>query len=246
MRLLLLSTLLSLSLSAAAARPPGYHPPRRYFTASNQPYYRPPVRVNAGVNLAYYNGDLTNRLSDNTLKMGLNLGLARELSPHLTFALDLSYLHLAAKDYYPSRGYRFTDDAGVLTALLRYNIIGDKQMLIGPSHKEMPLLVFVSGGGAALLYKPSLSRFDAALPPEPGNSYPAAALALPVGGGLTLRASPYLAFTAEALYYFTTTDLLDDVSQRGNPGQPDGFATVTLKAEFSFKKGAGKVLVHND
>ncbi|MEJ7660071.1 MAG: hypothetical protein WKG07_10860 [Hymenobacter sp.] len=82
--------------------------------------------------------------------------------------------------------------------------------------------------------------------PEPGNSYPAAALALPVGGGFTLRASPQLALTAEALYYFTTTDLLDDVSQRGNPKATDGLVTVTLKAEFSFKKGPGKPLVRND
>ena len=245
MRLLFTATLLAASLSAAA-RPPGYHHPRRYFTATNQPYYRPPVRVNAGVNLAYYNGDLTNRLGDNLLKVGLNLGLAQELSPHLTFALDLSYLHLGAKDYYPSRGYRFTNKAGVLTALLRYNIIGDKQMLIGPAHKAMPLLVFASAGGAALLHSPSLRLRNEALPPEPGNSYPQAALALPVGGGLTLRASPQLAFTAEALYYFTTTDLLDDVSQRGNPSKTDAFATVTLKAEFSFKRGPGKLLIHND
>lgn len=245
MRLPFLAILLATSLSAAA-RPPGYRPPRRYFTPSNQPYFRPPVRLNAGVNLAYYNGDLTNRLSDNTLKVGLNLGLARELSPHLTFALDLSYLHLTAKDYYPSRGYRFTDDAGVLTALLRYNLIGDKQMLIGPAHQQMPLLVFVSAGGAAMLYNPSLRLRNEGLPPELNNSYPAAALALPVGAGLTLRASPQLAFTAEALYYFTTTDLLDDVSRRGNPGQTDGFATVTLKAEFSFRKGPGKLLIHND
>ena len=245
MRLLFLATLLVASFSAAA-RPPGYHPPHRYFTASNQPYFRPAVRYNVGANLAYYNGDLTNRLGDNHLKVGLNLGLAHELSPHLTFALDLSYLHLTAKDYYPARGYSFTTDAGALTALLRYNLIGDKQMLIGPGHKEMPLLVFVSAGGAALLYSPSLRLRNEALPPEPGNSYPAAALALPVGGGLTLRASPRLAFTAEALYYFTTTDLLDDVSKRGNPGQTDGFATVTLKAEFSFRKSAGKLLIHND
>ena len=245
MRLLFIATLLAASFSAAA-RPPGYRHPRRYFTATNQPYYRPPVRVNVGANLAYYNGDLTNRLGDNTLRVGLDLGMARSLSPHLTFALDLSYLHLKAKDYYPSRGYRFTTDAGALTALLRYNIFADKQMLIGPAHKAMPLLVFASAGGAALLYSPSLSRFDSALPPEQGNSYPAAALALPVGGGLTLRASPQLAFTAEALYYFTTTDLLDDVSQRGNPGKTDAFATVTLKAEFSFKKGHGKPLVRND
>ncbi|MEJ7660072.1 MAG: hypothetical protein WKG07_10865 [Hymenobacter sp.] len=84
MRLLFIVTLLAASLSAAA-RPPGYRHPRRYFTATNQPYYRPPVRVNVGANLAYYNGDLTNRPGDNTFKVGLEPGPGplHEPAPHL-------------------------------------------------------------------------------------------------------------------------------------------------------------------
>ena len=245
MRLLLLSALLGASLAAEAA-PPGYHAPRRFLTSRNQPYYRPPLRLNAGVNLAYYNGDLTDRLADNTFKVGLNAGLAQSLSPRLTFALDLSYLHLTAKDIYPQRGYAFSSDNGLLTALLRYNLLADKSMLIGPNHQETAVLPFLSAGGGGMLFSPSLRRDRAALPPEANNSYPTLAAVLPLGGGVTLRASKQLAFTAEALYYFTTTDLLDDVSQRGNSNQTDAFATVTLKVEYSFVKGKGKLLNRND
>ncbi len=245
MRLFLLTALLSASLTAAAG-PPGYHAPRRFLTPSNQPYHRLPLRLNAGVNLAYYNGDLTNRLADNTYKVGLNLGLAKTLSPHLTFALDLSYLHLAAHDIYPQRGYAFSSDNVLVTTLLRYNLFADKSMLIGPMHKEVPVLVFLSAGVGATLFNPAASQYGFPLAPEANNTYPGLAAVLPLGGGVTLRASQRLAFTAEALYYFTSTDLLDDVSLRANPNSTDDFATLTLKVEYSLGKKQRKLLIHND
>jgi hypothetical protein len=245
MRFFLLSALLSANL-AAFASPPGYHAPRRFLTADNQPYHRLPLRLNAGVNLAYYNGDLTNRLADNTFTVGLNVGLAKTLSPHLTFALDLSSVHLAAKDIYPQRGYAFSSNNYLLTTLLRYNLFADRSMLIGPKHKEVPVLVFLSAGVGAMLFNPTLSQYGFPVAHEANNTYPGLAAVLPVGGGVTLRATKRLAFTAEALYYFTSTDLLDDVSQRGNPNSADAFATLTLKAEYSLGKGKGKLLIHND
>jgi len=245
MRTLLLSLLLGSSLAAVAA-PPGYHSPRRFFTATGQPYRRPPLRLNFGVNVAYYNGDLTSRLNDNTLRVGVNAGLAQPLSPHLTFAADLSYLHLKAQDHFPERGYSFSSDNGLLTGRLQYNLFADKSLYIGPKHQEMPVLVFVEAGVGAMLYKPATGQFDKPLPPEGNNTYPALAGVLPLGGGVTLRASKRLAFTVEGLYYFTTTDQLDGISQRGNPDLTDAFATLTFKAEISLGKGHKKPLVHND
>ena len=245
MRILLLSLLLGSGLAVAAA-PPGYHPPRRFLTPRGQPYHRPPLRLNLGLNGAYYNGDITNRLSDNKIRVGLNAGLAQSLSPHLTFALDLSYVHLKAKDYFPDRGLAFTSDNGLLAARLQYNLFADKSLFIGLNHQEMPLLIYVEAGAGALLYDPAASYRDQALRPEPQQSYPALAVVLPVGGGITLRAAPRLAFTLEGLYYFTSTDLLDDVSRRGNPDSKDAFATLTFKVEYSLGKTKGKQLIHND
>ncbi len=245
MRTLLLSLLLSSSLAAVAA-PPGYRPPRRFFTTAGQPYRRLPLRVNFGLNVAYYNGDLTDRLKDNTLRVGINAGLAKPLSPHVTVVADLSYFHLKAVDRFPERGYDFSSDDGMLTGRLRYNLFADKSLYLGPNHKEMPVLVFVEAGVGALLFKPAAGQYNQPLAPEGRNMYPALAGVLPLGGGVTLRASQRLAFTLEGLYYFTSTDMLDDISQRGNPKVLDAFATLGFKAEFSLGKGHGKPLVHND
>ena len=75
---------------------------------------------------------------------------------------------------------------------------------------------------------------------------PRPAVVLPVGAGVTLRAGEYVFFTFEGLYYFTTTDRLDDVSQRGNPNSLDSFATGTFKLEYALHRKKPKPLVHFD
>jgi hypothetical protein len=245
MRTFLLSMLLSSSLAAVAA-PPGYHSPHRFLTASGQPYHRLPLRLTLGLNVAYYNGDLTSRFDDNTYRLGVNAGLTKTISPHLTFAMDLSYFHLKATDRFAERGYSFSSDNGLLTGRLQYNLFADKSLYVGPNHKEMPVLVFVEAGAGALVFNPSTAQYGFPTAAEGRNTYPALAAVLPFGGGVTLRASKRLAFTIEGLYYLTSTDLLDGVSERGNPDLLDDFATLTFKAEFSLGKGRKKPLVHND
>ncbi|GAA4500691.1 hypothetical protein GCM10023172_21380 [Hymenobacter ginsengisoli] len=237
--------MLGSSLTAVAG-PPGYRSPRRFLTPSGQPYHRQPLRVTGGLNIAYYNGDLTGKLSNNTFRVGINAGIAKTLSPHLTLVADVSYLHLKAVDDYPERGFSFTADNGLLTGRLQYNIFADKSLYIGPTHKEMPVLVFVEAGTGFTVFNPKAAQYNVPLLPEGRNTYPALAAVLPVGGGVTLRASKSLAFTVEALYYFTSTDLLDDVSQRGNPDKLDDFGTLTFKVEYTLGKHQKKPLVHND
>ncbi|WP_151086180.1 hypothetical protein [Hymenobacter baengnokdamensis] len=247
MRLLLLSVLLGASLSSLAARPPGYRAPHRYLTPSNQPYHRQPLRVNFGLNTTYYNGDVASSSAGNTYKIGYGIGLAQTLSPRLTLAIDLSSVRMAAKDAFPERGFSFSSRNTLLTGLLRYNIFADKSLLIGPEHQEMPVLLFVSAGVGALRYNPSPGQYGFPLAPEAGyTTFTGLAAVLPVGGGVTLRASPHLAFTAEALYFFTSSDMLDGISQRGNPDSKDSFATATIKIEYSLFKPHPKPLVHND
>jgi hypothetical protein len=254
----LFTTLLSGSLLASLpgttqAAPPAYHPPRHFYTPSHQPYRRLPVRLTFGVNAAYYNGDLTNRFSDNTFHPGFSLGLTHTLSPHLTFGADLAYIRLEAKDYYPSRGLRFTSTDGLLTTFVRYNLFADKSMYLGPNYRTTTAQIFLQGGVGLLLNNPKATipyplppYGTVALAPEVRGGYPTLAGMLPVGAGVTLKASRSLYFTLEGLYYFTTTDLLDDVSARVNSNSLDGFATVNLKVEFAFNRKQGKPLVHFD
>jgi hypothetical protein len=163
------------------------------------------------------------------------------------------YVRLAAEDYNVSRGLRFTSTGGALTTFVRYNLLADKSMYLGPNYRPTPVQVFVQGGVGLLLNSAQSSANNpeppygrVALPPERPSGYPLLAGVLPVGGGLTLRASRSLAFTLEGLVYFTSTDLLDDISRRASPEKKDNFATASLKVEYAFFRHRGKPLVHFD
>jgi hypothetical protein len=245
MRFSLLLALLGSSLAAVAA-PPGYKAPRRFLTRTGQPYHRSPLRLTAGINLGYYNGDLTSKLANNTVRVGINAGIAKTLSPHVTVVADVSYFHLKAVDDFPERGYVFSTDGGLLTGRVHYNLFADKSLYVGPMQKEVPLLVFLEAGAGFTVFSPAAAQYNVPLLPEGRNTYPALAAVLPVGAGVTLRASKRLGFTAEALYYFTSTDMLDDISQRGNPNRLDDFGTLTFKVEYALGKRQKKPLVNND
>jgi hypothetical protein len=249
----LLSGSLAVGLSAPTlAAPADYHPPRHFYTASHQPYRRLPTRLALGFNLATYNGDLTGRLRDNTMRLGLSLGLVRTLSPHLTFGADLGYVRFKAVDQYPDRGYRFEGTNALLTTFLRYNILADKSMYLGPNHRATTWQPFLQAGVGGMVYNPVPAQVvpggSVPLPAEGNNtsSFSGVAGLLPVGAGVTLRASRSLSFTLEGLYYFTTSDLLDGISRRGNPNSVDSFMTGALKIEYAFYKKKGKPLVHFD
>lgn len=240
----------SLAAAPALAAPADYYPPRHFYTSRHQSYHRPPARLTLGAGAAYYDGDLTNRISSHP---SFSLGLVRPLSPHLSFGVDLAYVRLEAQDYNVSRGLRFTSTGGALTTFVRYNLLADKSMYLGPQYRPTRAQLFVQGGVGLLLNSaqasannPELPYGRVALPPERPGGYPTLAGVLPVGGGITLRASRALAFTLEGLVYFTSTDLLDDISQRASPEKKDNFATASLKLEYAFYRKRGKPLVHFD
>ncbi|MBJ6143217.1 hypothetical protein [Hymenobacter sp. BT559] len=239
-----------LGAAPAVAAPAGYRPPRHFYTPNHQPYRRPPTRLTLGASLGYYDGDLTNQISR---RPGFSLGLVRPLSPHFTFGADLGYVQLEGKDYAPSRGLRFTSTSGLLTTFVRYNLLADKSLYIGPNYRPTKVQLFLQGGVGLLLNNPKASVVSAVppygsmpLPPEKQGGYPTLVGVLPVGGGITLKASRSLSFTLEGLFCVTGSDLLDDISQRASPDKKDDFATASLKVEYAFYKKHGKPLVHFD
>ena len=141
------------------------------------------------------------------------------MSPHLSLVAELSYNKLKAVDQRPERGLSFTGTNGVLTLLGRYNFLTDESMNFGPSYKKANFQPFAEAGVGLLLFDPvayqTVAGVRTQLEPEHRNvnyMYPHVGGVLPVGGGVTMRTSPYFAVTLEGLYYFTSTDLLDDVS----------------------------------
>ena len=251
--LFLAGSLLATLPSLAQRRPSGYHDPKRLHNSEQRSYRRPPMRLTFGVNFATYNGDITGRLPDNTLRPGFGLGLVRPMSPHFSLAAELSYNKLKAVDQRPERGFSFTGTNGTLTLLARYNFLADESMNFGPSYKKANFQPFAEAGAGLLLFDPvayqTVAGVRTQLEPERRNTqymYPHIGGVLPVGGGVTMRTSPYFAVTLEGLYYFTSTDLLDDVSARANPNKLDKFITAGLKVEVGLKPSKKKPLVHFD
>ena len=250
---LLLSSLAAALPSVAQQGSPGYHMPKRLHNAEQYSYRRPPLRLTFGVNLATYNGDITSRLQDNKLRAGFGVGVVRPLSPHFSAVAELSYNKLKAVDQVAGRGLRFEGTNGVLTLMARYNFLADKSMNFGPSFASDSWQPFVQAGVGALLFDPvasvDVSGMAVVLPPERRNSnymYPHLGGVLPVGAGVTYRLNPFFALTLEGMYYFTSTDLLDDVSARANANTLDKFATASFKLEFGLRSSKKKPLVHFD
>ena len=209
----------------------------RHHDHNGRPYYLGPVRVGLGAGTGFYNGDLGNGLGDNFLGPTLNLGVLYGLGPHWRVGAELGYLALGARDQLPSRGLAFHSDNGLGTVFLRYDLLGDPSAYAtfpGPARRVQP---FVQAGAGLLLYNPRAYQGTEApnantgyLPPE-RNDYPALAGVLPVGAGVVVPLTDRFNLTLEGNYYFTTTDNLDDISQRGNPSQKDGFGTLMLKLD---------------
>lgn len=251
--LFLAGSLLAALPSVAQRRPSGYHDPKRLHNSEQRSYRRPPMRLTFGVNFATYNGDITGRLPDNSLRPGFGLGLVRPMSPHVSLVAELSYNKLKAVDQRPERGLSFTGTNGALTLLGRYNFLADESMNFGPSYKKANFQPFAEIGVGLLLFDPvayqTVAGVRTQLQPERRNTqymYPHLGGVVPVGGGVTMRTSPYFAVTLEALYNFTSTDLLDDVSERGNPDKLDKYITAGLKVEVGLKPSKKKPLVHFD
>ncbi|MFD1467718.1 outer membrane beta-barrel protein [Hymenobacter caeli] len=211
---------------------------RRHHDHYGRAYYLGPLRVSAGVGTAFYNGDLGNSLGDDFLGPALNLGVLYGLGPHWRVGGELGYFSMGARDYLPSRGLAFHSNNGLGTVFFRYDLLGDPSVYATPgtTRRVQP---FVQAGLGALLYDPRAYQGTQSpdsntqyLPTE-RNDYPGLAAVLPIGAGVVVPLTDQLNLTLEGNYYLTSTDYLDDISQRGNPNQKDGFGTLMLKLDYA-------------
>lgn len=238
-RLTLLGSLLLFSLYAHTAAAQGPERRRRHFTNSARPYHRGPVYFTLGGGAAFYNGDLAESFADNLPGPSGSLGVLYMVRPRVIVGSELSLFKLGAKDQLPERGYAFQGKNGALTGFVRYELTRDEAEF-ADSHGTASLIKpYVKAGVGVLLYTPESYMGNGRPVPSTTfltaerNDYPATALIAPVGLGLTFRLSPRLNASAEGSYYFTSTDHLDDISQRGNATRNDGFGLLELKLEYS-------------
>ena len=213
---------------------------RRHFNHQGRPYYRGPVRLTMGGGLAFYNGDLGG-VGEAFLAPAVSMGVLYRVRPRLSVGGGFSYLELGSRDHASERGLAFYGSNALGSGRLRFDLLPDESAFTWLRTGAPALQVFGQGGAGLLLYNPQ-TYFGTTRPTEATryeaperNDYPAVAAVAFGGGGLTIRLSDRLRAGLEGNYYFTTTDHLDDVSQRGNPGQKDGFFTTQLMLEYSLE-----------
>lgn len=239
-RLLLFSAVLCCAfISSYTAVAQGHGQRRRFFNSQARPYYRGPVSVTLGGGVGLYTGDLGG-ISQNLPGPSLSLGLLYVLRPHWLIGGEGTLLQLGANDQLPERNISFRTRGAMATTFLRYELLNDEARY-AVSHGSPALIKpYLKAGVGFLIFDPAAYLGAGRLAgqeiiaPE-SVAYPEVALVAPVGGGITFRLSSNVSASAEGAYYFTTTDLLDDVSARGNPQKKDGYGTVELKLEYSIR-----------
>ncbi|MDF7814286.1 hypothetical protein [Hymenobacter sp. YC55] len=236
--LLISSFAASVLLAHSAMAQEGPERRRRHYNAQARAYYRGPVRFTAGGGVGLYSGDLGG-LSENFPGGSVSLGLLYLIRPHLVIGAEGTYFQLGAKDQLPERGLAFKGQNISGVTFLRYELIRDESQFASPKRDAALVKPYIKAGAGLLLYNPNAyngtsrpNQNTSYIRPE-RNDYPALAVVAPVGLGVVLRLTPRINATVEGAYYFTTTDHLDDVSQRANPNQNDGYGLVELKLEYA-------------
>ena len=235
-----------MATSTLAARPAAAQHRRqvRHYNHQGRPYYQGPLHVTLAGGTGLYDGDLGNSPGDNFYGLAGSLGVLYRLTPHLHLGSEFSYVPLGARDKAKERGLAFTGNNGLGTVFIRYDLLADESVFAA-SNSEPPIFqVYVQGGAGLLLYNPQsylgTSRATDAttfFAPE-RNDYPALAGAFPVGAGFSVHLLDRWRVGLEGNYYLTTTDQLDDISNKrlgGASASRDGFGTLMLKLDYSLE-----------
>jgi hypothetical protein len=214
----------------------------RHYNSQARPYYRGPVRFTVGGGAGFYNGDLADDFANNLPGPSISLGILYLLRPRLVVGGEATYFQLGAKDKLAERGLAFRGRNASGVAFLRFELLRDESQFASPRRPAALLKPYLKAGAGFLLYNPRAypgttrpNNTTLFLRPE-RNDYPALAVVAPVGFGIGFRLSPRLNATAEASYYFTSTDQLDDVSptsNRSSSNRNDGYGLAELKLEYA-------------
>jgi len=98
---------------------------------------------------------------------------------------------------------------------------------------ESVIAPYLAGGFEIMHIDPTSKNKDFKLPNNKEGVYNNVQFAIPLGGGLTIFASEFVAFELDASYHYCLTDYLDDIKEGD---WNDGFFTLTVGLDFYFGK----------
>jgi len=204
-----------------------------------------PARWEGGflAGLSGYQGELTATMLPELDETGGLYGfLARyHLHPEWAIRTHLTYTEFSGEDLprFPSRNFSFQSTAGTASLLLEWEPFGQRRYP-GPRQFRRILSPYIYVGGGWITYTADAS-FDRAntefqaeeIAQDRAEVYPKNSFLLPVGVGLKADVTRSMVVGFELSTATAFTDLLDGISQAGNPSTPDwlpaGAFTVTFR-----------------
>lgn len=196
--------------------------------------YQNRLSLVAGIGLAGYSGDIC-RIKDSGLQhhylnFGLSAGLAYRFTNYISACWDNSYQLLKARARPETWGeWGFRSHLLGSTIILQINTTSKTA---GEQYNRNLDMYFLAGLG--VFYCSTKVNADAIiydwLKPMLKNAQKPIAFTFPIGIGATWRLTDQASLGIEAVYYFTTTDLLDGASLvADSKPRPDNYLTIQIR-----------------
>lgn len=171
-----------------------------------------------------------------TIRWTANAGLHWQITRRWGLQLNYTVGEILASDEFAVDATRKARDLRFQTFVHEIGLRGTFDILPNDKWKVLP---YITAGVGALNFEPK--RDDVKLRPlaAEGQSYSNWTVAIPTGLGVKWQINCEWSLKGEALYHWTITDYLDDVSQRGNPKWPDGMWDINVGVIYFFT-GCGR------
>lgn len=198
--------------------------------------YQNRLSLVAGIGLAGYTGDIC-RLKDSDLQhhylhIGLSAGLAYRFTNYLSVRWDNSYQSLQARAR-PGTWGDLAFHSHLFGSAISFQI-NTTSKTVGEQYNRSLDAYFVAGFG--VLYYRTKVNADATtyewLKPMLATARSPIAFTFPIGIGANWRLTDQANLGLEAVYHFTTTDLLDGTSLTNDPN-PHADHYLTLQIRFT-------------
>lgn len=209
-----------------------------YLESSAQYYYKPSYyyreffHVTIGVNAIRYSGDVVQTLDN--LRPGVTFSLVAPLADRVHLRLNVVAGSYRGADSLSAinkqRNLHFKSPLYGADLLMMVEPFKDSRNKFFRKSHISPYLVYGVGGfymNPQALYQgrwvelQPLGTEGQQLPQNLANSYPKPykllQFSLPIGGGISYYATPYLSINADFIYHFTFTDYMDDVGSKFYP-----------------------------
>ncbi len=173
--------------------------------------------INGGLGTATYNGDLVNPRINFDLKGAASLGIEMPVQGRMGIRGEFTVYRIASDDKtVDSEDSNINRNLSFKSTNFELSVLGVFQITPNSPRPRTNLTTYAMAGlgGTYLNPKADLNGTTYKLRPlmTEGVDYSNIALVIPVGAGLSYRINYDWSIGLEAMYRFTTTDYLDDVS----------------------------------